>query len=166
MNTFTELTEVRRTDVVLDTCILMDLLFAERAGHAAAVRLGEVLRASGVRALIPVHAAFEFLSAAASEVRRRGAPLTLTRKPDDLLPFEVALVVLDLNFLTECLLAPLQAGTFHDVSGGDMIFAVIAHRHDLVLVSADEPLRRKAARTGIVVVSADEYMQRPGPSPT
>lgn len=157
---FNEALEVRASDIVLDTNVLTDLLFAERPGHALAVELSALLHATGTRALMPIHVVFEFISAVACERRRHGAPLTLVGRRQNLIPFEIALVVLDLQFLDECLLAPMRAGTLIDVSGGDMIFAAIALRYQLMLVSSDKELRQKASDKGIVALDVSDYMAR------
>ena len=155
-----EQVEVSPADVVIDTCILMDILFAERPRHARAMDLAALLAASKRNVFIPAHAYFELVSAIASEHRRRVAPLTLVGSRSALLPFTTVVVSIDLNFVNDYLISSLAAGQFANVSGGDMIFVVIALKYKLVLLSEDAPLRVRAQRVGVDAMDADTYISQ------
>lgn len=156
-----EQVQVSPGDVVLDTCVLMDILFAERARHDRARELADVLRRSGRTAYIPAHAYFELVSAVACEKRRnRNVPLTATGARDNLLPFRTVIVAVDLQFVDDYLVTLLRNKRPVDVSGADMIFAVVALKHNLVLISEERKLRGKAKEAGVEALGAEEYLSR------
>lgn len=154
--------EISSADVVVDTCILIDMLFSERPRHARAKKLADVLAASKCHILIPAHAYFELVSAVASERRRRGSPLTVVGSRSALLPPGTVVVSIDLSFVNDYLISALTDGHFIDVSGGDMIFAVVALKHSLPLISEDARLRTGAQKLGLDAIDIDTYLSRSG----
>lgn len=149
--------------VVLDTCVVGDLLFHERPRHESAVKLAAVLGETKRTALIPAHAYFELVCLAGSERRRaNNTPLTAVGKRSALLPFEHTVVAIDLNFVQHYLLdLAASAPALFEVRGGaDMIFAAIALRHGAVLISEDAALLRTALASGVDAVDIQTYLDR------
>ncbi len=151
---------VSPSDIVMDTCVIFDLLFSERERHADAKKLAELLCKASRHAIIPAHAFFEIVSALAAEKRRRQAPLTAVGSRTALLPFPNTVVSIDLAFVNDYLIAPLASGRFINVSGADMIFVAIALKHGLTLISEDEPLRKRAKDSGVSAMSVSEYIDQ------
>src|SRR5688500_887924 len=123
----------RDNDVVLDTSVLMDCLFEDRAGHENAVRMACELAPQYVTAFVPAHSFFELVSAVSCHRRVDQKPLALGAL-GKALPFEWVIVTIDLAFVQEYLIAPAAAGVLIDLKGGDMIFVALAFRHNLTLM--------------------------------
>ena len=56
--------------IILDTCILIDIMVASRTRHSVACRLNKELKSRGIIIVMPMHAHFELLSATKHEVRK------------------------------------------------------------------------------------------------
>lgn len=150
------------TDVVLDTCVIVDLLIQERPRHETAKLLAAMLGASGCTVFIPAHAWFEIVSALLAEHHRKGAPQTFVGRRSNLLPFNNVIVAIDEAFVTTLLIEPLLDGVLIDVAGGDMIFAALALKHGMTLISEDEKLLKRAKKVGVSAVDVETYMRQRG----
>ncbi len=156
-----EIIEVGPEDVVLDTCVLVDLLIDERPRHALAKKLAEALASSNRNVFIPAHAYFEFVAAILCERRQLGAPPTLVGKRSALLPFSNVVVSIDDAFVTDYLAATMDK--LMDVRGGaDMIFVAIAARHGIRLISEDERMIAAAQKAGVRATNIATYMSDVG----
>ena len=68
-----ELREHLKTCILIDTCILVDLILTSRPRHSLSIQLYEHILASGLRLAVPAHAHFELRSAMMQEIRGRQA---------------------------------------------------------------------------------------------
>lgn len=146
-------------DVVLDTSVLMDCMFAERPRHGRAQDLVAWLAQTRRRVFIPAHSYFELMSAILCEYRRLQKPLTLG-KAGAALPFEFFVVTIGLAFVSEYLLTLTGSGKVVDLKGGDMIFAALALRHGLPLITEDARLAKVTRSHGGDACDVDEYLKR------
>lgn len=147
-------------DVVMDTCILMDLLFAHRPAHLQAKRLAEVLNASQCTVFLPAHSYFELVSAMACQKRHSLNTPVLVGKREELLPFHTVVVSIDLQFVEDYLIWAAREGHVIDLKGGDMIFVALALRQKIALLSEDEKLRKAARKHDVAAFGIDEYLSR------
>jgi len=153
--------EITRGDVVVDTNVLVDLLFSDRPGHADAKQLSQRLAETGVNVFVPAHAFFEIFGVGA-QAHRAGQRLTLVGSKSNLWPFKHVIVSIDLDFVHEYLIEPLSRGVLLDTRGAvDTIAAAIAHKHQLTLITEDRRLTTGAARSGVQTQTVNEYLAVP-----
>src|ERR1041384_6699201 len=120
--------------VVIDTCVLLDIEFKHRGQHAAALNLARMLKVKDVTALVPAHWFFEFVSAVICEKKRLGAPLEQGVLKSDF-GFPLQMVPIDNTFIND-FLAEFKKRLI-DLAGGDLIFAVIALKNGIPLITED-----------------------------
>jgi hypothetical protein len=120
--------------------VIMDKLFAERPGHANALRLVAMLRGRGITAFIPAHSLFEIISAVMCHRRVDGKPLTAVGSRADLLGCEGIIVP--------------------DLPGGDMIFVALAIHQEIPIITDDQRMRKKAADARVTAYSVEQYLSR------
>lgn len=152
--------------VVVDTCVLADLLFTNRDRHADASGACHLLSQLGKRVLVPAHGFFELVSVAFAERHRRSAPLELASFAKSL-PFELDVVDINLKFIESHLVAGLAtSGDDLNSSGGDMVYLALALGQEIPLITEDKRLHAKASKLGISAYTSREFVsacQQPPP---
>jgi predicted nucleic acid-binding protein len=144
--------------VVVDTCVLADLLFTNRDRHAEASKACHLLPQLGKRALVPAHGFFELVSVVFAERHRRSAPLELASFAKSL-PFELDIVDINLKFIESHLIAGLSDREDDlNSSGGDMVYLALALGQAIPLITEDNRLRVKASRLGISAYTSREFV--------
>ena len=118
--------------------------------------MARILEVERPTVLVPAHAFFELTSALACEARVRNDPSNLGELGKQL-PFEFVVVPITLQFVDDYLISGLNAGTFVDLTGGDMIFVVLAEKHGLKLITRDKKMAAAAAKIGVVVQTPSEF---------
>ena len=139
-----------KPDVIVDTCVLLDICLKQRPRHTEAGKLIPLLKKRAV--YLPMHGMFELSSAIQSEGRRRGnLDFNLTLTEED--PLTLKTITIDQKFLATYLTddAPRLAG-------GDMIFVAVAKVDNLELITEDNKMYKEAQRLGVKVYRTKEYL--------
>jgi predicted nucleic acid-binding protein len=142
--------------IVVDTSVLMDIEFVHRGRHEAGKALAQKLRNEGSLVVVPAHWFFEYLSAVLCEKRRIGAPLAQGEFKNGP-PFLMKMVPIDDVFIKDYLLATINDNIV-DLKSGDMIFALIALKDKLPIITEDRKLHAIASKLGIRAFTIDEYL--------
>lgn len=144
--------------VVIDTCVLLDMEFNHRPKHERGKQLAGKLAAEKALALVPAHWFFEFLSAVLCEKKRLGTALEQGDLKHEF-GFPMTLIPLDQSFLEGYLLPEMKSRVI-DLKSGDMIFSLIALKHQAPLITEDLKLLNEARRNGILSYTIEEYLRR------
>ena len=144
-------------DIVIDTCVLIDILISGRSRHDKAILLANKLADDTLKCGIPMHCMFELVSAVRSEFNSKGAPLK-SDFIDEKIPFEFELIPIDDSFLKKYLFETLKKKILVKLKAGDMIFVLLAMRHDAILITEDKPMKKTAESLGLKAVSIKEYL--------
>jgi hypothetical protein len=139
--------------LVVDTCVLMDMMFVHRARHAEADKMRQLLAKEPHAIVFPMHAHFEILSAAACDKKRLAKLLDLAQPFNDIIDLVLEPKAIDLEFVKNYF--PQQ---FIDLKSGDMIFVGIALKESIPLVTEDSKMCAEAKRVGIETYTISEYV--------
>ena len=134
--------------VVVDTCVIVDMLVASRPRHKQADLLRRLFSERKIRARIPYFAIFEISHALRQEKRLSEAKFLA----DEEIPAE--LVPVDREFLKAYF-----DETLPEMRAGDLVFASMAHVDKLPLVTEDAGLAKSARAAGIDVKSIAEMLE-------
>ena len=137
--------------LVIDTCVLLDILDEARTRHASAAKLRDYVRSGGVTVRAPMHALFEISAQLKNPDYRR--TLKMTKALTDISPLRLDFVPIDEAFFENYYTSELPY-----LKGGDLIFLALAHKEKLPLITEDGALRKKSASIGIQVYSIDEFL--------
>jgi hypothetical protein len=74
------------------------------------------------------------------------------------------MIPIDDTFMRSYFDEPMQQGVLVDLSGGDMVFVLIARKHGVPLVTSDAKMTRKARGVGVTVYSIGEYLAQLPPA--
>ncbi|MBL9178536.1 MAG: PIN domain-containing protein [Verrucomicrobiaceae bacterium] len=146
------------TKVVIDTCVLLDIIDENRPRHAGAAKLWDYIRGAGVTVRTPMHALFEI------SARLKNPDYRLTMKMSKALtkssPLHLDFVPIDESFFQNYYSTDLPY-----IKGGDLIFLALAHKENLPLITEDGDLRKKSSSIGVAVYSIDEFLAKNVPTP-
>jgi predicted nucleic acid-binding protein len=133
--------------VIVDTCVIVDMLLSSRPRHAQADALRKIFAERNILARVPYFAVFEVSHAIRQEKRLTKA----TFVPEEEIPAE--LVPVDQKFLKAYFDESLP-----EMRAGDLVFASMAHKDKLPLVTEDAGLAAAAKAAGIDVKSIAEML--------
>lgn len=137
--------------LVIDTCVLLDILDEARPRHPSAAKLRDYVRNGGVTIRTPMHALFEISAQMKNPDYRR------TMKMSSALT-ESSPLCLDFVPIDESFFQSYYTSELPYLKGGDLIFLALAHKEKLPLITEDGLLRKKSASIGIQVYSIDEFL--------
>jgi predicted nucleic acid-binding protein len=144
-------------NVVVDSCVLIDMFSKDRPRHDAAIRLGKKLGQDDVVALVPMHAFFEILTAMSSETRKLGRP-SQSGEFKGTFPFRQEYVPIDQSFLDHYMFDPLPPRDALNVGAGDLVFLAIAWKRQCPLITEDQKLIKRAAAIGVAALDIEGYL--------
>ena len=151
-----QLQEYLSHTVLIDTCVLVDLMVADRPRHTGAIEFYKCVTSLKRRVIIPAHAMFEMRSALTQERMLRNNVQYYTgftwKRP---LCFQI--MPIDLKFLELYQSIPVP-----DLRGGDMVFYVIAKRNGVEFVTEDNEVLLKGKAEGVPVFSLSEFVDKYG----
>lgn len=143
--------------VLVDTCVLVDLMLTTRSRHGTVRSLYQYLSTSGLTILVPAHALFEAKSALMNEKITHDNMLSFNSDLTWRQPLLIRFIAIDGTFLDLYLGEQLPY-----LKGGDMIFLAIANRHRVPLITADNAILQKGRELGITVYTPAEYLTQVG----
>lgn len=135
------------TRVVLDACVMLDMMLATRPRHDSARALADLLVARHVTVHCPATVLVEMFAAAAQEFKaREGVPMPTGRAFADIWPFDFFVIPIDEKFVDQFVMphGVIPADAFP--RGGDLPYLFIALTHDMPLITEDRGLRQVADR--------------------
>jgi hypothetical protein len=130
-------------NIVLDTNVLADYLLTFRPRHEDARHLFERLEGAEYVLHIPAHSYFELFSTVISEWRTDSDKVVLEKlfRPGSGRRIEV--ITIDLNFVRNHLVRPMPG-----VTAGDLPYALLSIRDNMLLITEDIKLRDETNRCG------------------
>jgi hypothetical protein len=130
------------TRVVLDACVMLDMMLAPRPRHARARELADLLLAKKVSAHCPATVLVEMFAAAAQEFKGRGGPPMSAGRPfADVWPFDLFIIPIDQKFVDQFVVPHGVIAADALPRGGDLPYLFIALTHHMPLITEDRGLR-------------------------
>jgi hypothetical protein len=147
------------SDVLIDSCVIIDALLPFRANHKNASTLLRLLARSGTVCHIPSHAYFEFAVACITHCKNdaeklRDHPIDQTAFPN----LKLEVVALNNAYANE-LLRGLSGRPIPDLKSQDLIYFCIARDRDMTLITQDRKLRNTSRKGGIAALHVDEALE-------
>jgi predicted nucleic acid-binding protein len=139
--------------IVLDTCVVVDMFMSTRPRHVQATQLRLALAKAGITARMPSFTLFELSRAIRQEKRLSNGKLIDGPESGEENGLSVDLVPIDEAFVHKYLDVNLP-----EMRAGDLTFAALAKGDRLPLVTEDAPLRKAAKAAGIGVFTIEEYL--------
>lgn len=146
------------SEVVVDSCVWIDMIIKDRPRHVAAINLARKLERDKVTVLVPMHAFFEIFTAVSSEARKRGGSVKLGEL-DETFPFPQRYIPIDNDFLRQYVFDPLPSPDLFNVDAGDMIFLAVARKHRCALITEDRTFIKRADCLGVKTFDVAKYLQ-------
>jgi rRNA-processing protein FCF1 len=140
-------------EVILDTCVIIDIFEKTRSRHEIAKSLGDFLIEKNVKVVIPIFSLFEIHSAVGEIRNEHGSLLfqnSITKKR--CLPLNV--VSMDDGFFQKYYNPALPY-----TKAGDLILLSMAEKDKLLLITEDVGLLKKAKQVGVSAYTIKEFMQ-------
>jgi hypothetical protein len=130
-------------DILLDTNVLADYLLTFRPRHTEARRLFERLEGMDHVIHIPAHAFLELFSTVISEWRTDPDNVVLERLLRPGTRHRIEVVAINLKFVLNHLVRPMPM-----LRAGDLPYALLSIRDNMLLVTEDVNLRNETNRRG------------------
>lgn len=135
------------TRVVVDACVMLDMMLAPRPRHPQARVLADLLAAESISVHTPATVLVEVFAAAAQEFKARGrVPMSAGRPFADVWPFDLFIIPIDEKFVDQFVVPhgviPIDAVP----RGGDLPYLFTALTHRMPLITEDKGLRQVAER--------------------
>jgi hypothetical protein len=153
------------TRVVLDACVMLDMMLAPRPRHAKARKLADLLLAKEISVHCPATVLVEMFAAAAQEFEARGrVPMPAGRPFANVWPFDLFIIPIDQKFVDQFVVPHGVIPPDAFPRGGDLPYLFIALTHDMPLITEDRGLRHVAERLNtagfaVVVWDLDEAVE-------
>jgi predicted nucleic acid-binding protein len=138
--------------VIVDTCVLIDMLLKGRPRHLQAERLREVLQSRGVKVRVPLYGLFELAAAMKQEFASpTGGTLQINRAISKLQPLEFEFAPIDQAFFQKYYSSDLPT-----MKAGDLVFLAMAKTEGTPLITEDDSLYSEAKAAGVVAYRIEE----------
>jgi predicted nucleic acid-binding protein len=135
---------------VIDTCVIVDMFLNDRPRHAKALVLRREMRRLGIRARVPAFALFEVAHAIRQQRRLSTGQLVEEGEENG--------VALDPVAVDEQFFERYFDLSIPEMRAGDLVFASLAKKEGLPLVTEDRPFFEQAKLGGITVFDIDGYI--------
>jgi predicted nucleic acid-binding protein len=137
--------------LILDSCVLLDILDESRARHGSAAKLRDHILTESITLREPTHCMFEVCARLKNPDYRRG--MKLSRQLTISAPLSIQLVSIDEKFFQD-----YYSDSLPYLKGGDLIFLALALKDREILITEDGELKKKSCAVGIRAYSIDEYL--------
>ena len=142
--------------LIIDTCVLLDILISSRARHEEAQKLADYLHTSDRTAEVPIHAVFEIRSGWKNEeMQASPKALPVSTRHIKETPFQIVTIDIDQEFIDEYYRPDLPY-----LKAGDMIFVAMAKGDGKPLITEDEEMYKKAQTFDVEVYKIQEFLDR------
>ena len=142
------------SELVIDTCVLVDMFISTRPRHVRARRLREEIVQKVTPVLIPAFAMFELSHALRQDLRQNEGKFAVCYGLGHENGLTLELVPTDTDFIKRSLALELP-----ELRAGDLIFAALAKGRGLTLVTEDMALLVGSRASGITALSIQECLE-------
>ena len=139
--------------LVIDTCVLVDMLISTRPRHERARRLRKEIVERGAVILVPSFAMFELSHALRQDLKLNSGKFAISYGLGPENGLDLEFVPTDVEFVRSSLALELP-----ELRAGDLVFAALAKGRNLTLVTEDKALSLGSREVGINCLSIKECL--------
>ncbi|MFA4930396.1 MAG: PIN domain-containing protein [Patescibacteria group bacterium] len=139
-------------NIVVDTCVLLDIFFKNRSRHSKAKKIGEYAIENNITITVTLFSIFEFSSGSKQERHNGSTEYKGINEKNAL-----KLNALDINqeFFRKYFNAKLPY-----IKAGDCLLLSIAYKDKIPLITEDNHLYKKAKELNLEVYNIGEYIKK------
>lgn len=144
-------------EVILDTCVLVDIFLESRDRHEIGKKLGVLLQKKCCKIKVPMHVMFE-LSCTLKNIKQndfKNSSMPYSQEYTEQSGFKIFPVPIDEAFFESYLNVELPY-----IKAGDFIFLCMAKKDNSILITEDKKLLKKAKDVNVEVYNINEFINK------